>query len=351
MCDNVKLASHFIIKHGRRLALFNISFFNSSDKGLSAMKGSETVVLLGGESEEREISIQSGTCIANALRSIGIETDTFDWHPSKMTEFLGMGYKRVFIALHGGSGENGTVQAMLDLAGIPYTGVGMRPAAVCMDKHLSKTIVSSCGVPVPKCFILSTERARDWAEKGKLSEADSEVMDIVSSLGLPLIVKPARNGSSVGVTLAETLPDLRGAVRDACFDGDIVMFESYISGYELTAAILNGRALGVCQIIPKNKFYDYEAKYHRDDTEYLTPSSLGRDFDMKLCLTAERAARALECTSGVVRVDFLADRALNPYFLEVNTVPGMTSHSLVPKIALQAGYDFPSLCKMILEMI
>ncbi len=314
------------------------------------MKSSETVVLLGGESEEREISIQSGTCIANALRSIGIEVDTFDWDPSRMSEFLGLGYKRVFIALHGGSGENGTVQAMLDLAGIPYTGVGMRPAAVCMDKSLSKTIASASGVPVPKCFMLGAERAREWVEKGAESGVDAEVSRIVSELGMPLIVKPARNGSSVGVTLVEDAAQVRQAVSDACFDGDIVMFEQYIRGYELTVAMLNGRALGVCQIIPKNKFYDYDAKYNRNDTEYLTPSSLGADFDEKLCRMAERAAAALDCTSGVVRIDFLADRELNPYFLEVNTVPGMTSHSLVPKIALQAGYDFPSLCKMILDM-
>lgn len=314
------------------------------------MKSSETVVLLGGESSEREISIQSGTCIANALRSIGIEVDTYDWDPSRMSEFLSLGYKRVFIALHGGSGENGTVQAMLDLAGIPYTGVGMRPAAVCMDKSLSKTIVSASGVPVPKCYTIDAGRVRDWLENDAENGVDAEICRIVPDLGVPLIVKPARNGSSVGVTLVEDAVEIRKAMAKACFDDDIVMFEQYIRGYELTVAMLNGRALGVCQIIPANKFYDYDAKYNRTDTQYLTPSSLGAEFDAKLCRLAERAASALDCTSGVVRIDFLADRELNPYFLEVNTVPGMTSHSLVPKIALQAGYDFPSLCKMILDM-
>ncbi len=307
---------------------------------------SKTVVLLGGESEEREISIQSGTCIANALHSIGIEVDTFDWHPSKMGEFLSKGYERVFIALHGGSGENGTVQAMLDLAGIPYTGVGMRPASICMDKQLSKTIVAAHGVPVPRCITIPAKDALK-----KLESAKHDWSDIISQLSIPMIIKPARNGSSVGVTLVEEASQIDEAVRSACLaEDEIVMFEQYIAGYELTVAMLNGKALGVCQIIPKNKFYDYDAKYNRSDTEYLTPSALGSEFDEKLCRHAENAAQALDCVSGVVRIDFLADKSLNPYFLEVNSVPGMTSHSLVPKIAANAGYDFPTLCKMILEM-
>ncbi len=309
-------------------------------------KSMRTAVLLGGESEEREISIQSGENIAEALRSVGIEVETYDWHPTKMRDFLNAGYERVFIALHGGSGENGTVQAMLELAQIPYTGVGMRPAAVCMDKNLSKVIASSAGVPVPQCVTMSAHDA-----KVRLDEGTADWSEMIEKLGLPLIVKPARNGSSVGVTLVEDAARMNEAVKAACLsDDEIVMFEQYISGYELTVAMLNGKALGVCQIIPKNKFYDYDAKYNRSDTEYLTPSSLGEEFDEKLCRIAESAAAALDCTSGVVRIDFLADRNQNPYFLEVNTVPGMTSHSLVPKIAKKAGYDFASLCRMILEM-
>ena len=310
-------------------------------------KAPKTVVLLGGESEEREISLQSGGCITDALRSIGIEVDTFDWHPSKVREFLACGYERVFIALHGGSGENGTVQAMLDLAGIPYTGVGMRTASICMDKNISKIIISSrSDVPVPTCMTLPASEAKKLLNSGSFDREK-----YIKALGLPLIVKPARNGSSVGVTLVENEAMLEDAVRAACLsDDEIIMFEQYISGYELTVAMLNGKALGVCQIIPKNKFYDYDAKYNRSDTEYLTPSSLGAEFDAKLCMYAEHAAEALECTSGVVRIDFLADKNLKPYFLEVNTVPGMTSHSLVPKIAKHAGIEFPELCRMILEM-
>ena len=310
-------------------------------------KTPKTVVLLGGESEEREISLQSGGCITEALRSIGIEVETFDWHPSKVREFLACGYERVFIALHGGSGENGTVQAMLDLAGIPYTGIGMRTASICMDKNISKVIISGkSDVPVPTCLTMPALEAKKQLDSGSFDRDR-----YVKALGLPLIVKPARNGSSVGVTLVEDEAMLEDAVRAACLsDDEIVMFEQYISGYELTVAMLNGKALGVCQIIPKNKFYDYDAKYNRSDTEYLTPSSLGAEFDAKLCTYAEHAAEALECTSGVVRIDFLADRNLRPYFLEVNTVPGMTSHSLVPKIAKHAGIEFPELCRMILEM-
>lgn len=307
----------------------------------------DTVVLLGGESEEREISIQSGTNIAGALRSAGIEVDTYDWDPSKMLDFLSRGYRRAFIALHGGSGENGTVQAMLDLAGIAYTGVRMRAASICMDKLLSKTIVSKrSNVPVPGCVPMPVSDAR-----ATLVQEGHDWQWLIDYVGLPMIVKPSRNGSSVGVTLVESAAEMDDAVRAACLsDDEIVMFEQYIRGHELTVAVLNGNALGVCEIIPKNKFYDYDAKYNRDDTEYLTPSSLGEVFDIELCERAEKVARALDCTTGVVRVDFLADLSLESYFLEVNTVPGMTAHSLVPKIAKYAGYEFPELCEMILDM-
>ena len=307
-----------------------------------------TVVLMGGESEEREISLLSGKNIQEALLKAGIEAEAFDWHPKKMSEFLAAGYDRVFIALHGGSGENGMVQAMLELAGIPFTGVKMRPAAICMDKSISKDIVSKTEVAVPAGILKTVAEIELLRRENKQESCWDE---IVEKVGLPMVIKPARNGSSVGVSIVENRSEMDEAVRKASLSQDeIVMFEQYICGYELTVAMLNGRALGVCQIVPKTKFYDYEAKYNRDDTEYLVPSSLGAEFDKKLCEQAEIVTRALDCTSGVVRVDFLADKQLKPYFLEINTVPGMTSHSLVPKIASYAGYDFPTLCQMILEM-
>ena len=307
----------------------------------------KTVVLLGGESAEREVSLNSGNCIAQALRGEGIEVETFDWDPAKMKDFLSKGYSRVYIALHGGSGENGTVQAMLELAKIPYTGVRPRAAANGMDKSLSKIIVrGSTDVPVPEVVSVPAPEAKRLVA----SEAADKWQPIVEKIGLPMIVKPARNGSSVGVTLVKGASELDDAVEAACTEEDeLVMFEQYIKGYELTVAVLNGKALGVCQIIPKNAFYDWDAKYNRDDTEYLTPSSLGAQFDAKLCKMAEKVASALECTHGVVRADFLADSALNPYFLEINTVPGMTSHSLVPKIAAEAGISFGKLCAEVLR--
>ena len=308
----------------------------------------KTVVLMGGESEEREISLLSGKNIQAALHEAGIEADAFDWHPNKMQAFLNAGYGRVFIALHGGSGENGMVQAMLEMAGIPFTGVRMRPAAICMDKSVSKNLVSFTKVAVPGGVMKPVREIQAlWRE----NRAEACWDEIVKQIGLPLVVKPARNGSSVGVSIVETRESMDSAVHSAALsDDEIVLFEQYISGYELTVAMLNGKALGVCQIVPKTKFYDYEAKYNRDDTEYLVPSSLGAEFDKELCRQAEIVAEALDCTSGVVRIDFLADKKLKPYFLEVNTVPGMTSHSLVPKIAAHAGFDFPTLCRMILEM-
>lgn len=305
-------------------------------------------VLMGGESEEREISLLSGQNILEALGRAGIRAEGYDWHPRRMSDFLAQGFDRVFVALHGGSGENGMVQAMLEMAGIPFTGVRMQTAAMCMDKTVSKALVSRSSVSVPSCRTLTVMQLDELRAGGRL---ESELDKIVSEIGIPLVVKPARNGSSVGVSIVESRSDLSDAVRAASLSQDeTVLFEQYICGHELTVAILNGKALGVCRIIPKTKFYDYEAKYNRDDTEYLVPSGLGDDFDGVLCRQAEEVARVLNCTSGVVRIDFLADRELHPYFLEVNTVPGMTSHSLVPKIAAHAGYDFPELCRMVLEM-
>ena len=246
-----------------------------------------TVVLMGGESEEREISLLSGKNIQEALWKAGIEAEAFDWHPSKMKEFLDAGFDRVFIALHGGSGENGMVQAMLEMAGIPFTGVKMRPAAICMDKSISKGIVSKTEVAVPAGMIKSVAELEALRRENKLEGCLDEV---TQKVGLPMVVKPARNGSSVGVSIVESRSDLAEAVRKASLSQDeIVMFEQYVCGYELTVAMLNGRALGVCQIVPKTKFYDYEAKYNRDDTEYLVPSSLGAAFDQKLCEQAEIA--------------------------------------------------------------
>ena len=307
----------------------------------------KTVVLLGGESAEREVSLNSGNCIAQALREEGIEVETYDWLPEKMEDFLSRRYGCAYIALHGGSGEDGRVQSMLALAGIPYTGVRPRAAANGMDKHLSKIIVrGSTDVPVPDALIVPASEALASLARGEAGRWG----DVLARFGLPLIVKPARNGSSVGVTLVREASALDEAVRRACVSPDeLVMFEQYIGGYELTVALLNGRALGVCQILPKNDFYDWDAKYQRNDTEYLTPSSLGTSLDARLCEMAVAVARALDCTQGVVRADFLADRDLNPYFLEINTVPGMTSHSLVPKIAHQAGIPFGRLCVEVLS--
>lgn len=310
-------------------------------------KNMRTVVLMGGESSEREVSLQSGENILHALAEAGIEAEGYDWHPSKLNDFLSHDYERVFIALHGGSGENGAVQALLDMLGVPYTGVRMLPAALCMDKLLTKKIVGSqTDVLVPEC------RAIRVPEAQRLIALDApDRWQEAEILSFPMVVKPARNGSSVGVSIVESCDELDDAVSAAALDErDYVLFEQYIEGHELTVAMLNGKALGVCKIVPKKKFYDYEAKYLRDDTEYLVPSGLGDAFDRMLMAQAEEVAEVLECQHGVVRIDFLADHALNPYFLEVNTVPGMTAHSLVPKIAAHAGIDFPSLCKVILEM-
>lgn len=320
---------------------------NSTTCGSRPLPQRDVAILYGGESEEREVSLYSGENVAQALRQVGIEADLYDWNPKKLRDFLALDYKKVFIALHGGTGENGMLQAALEMAAIPFTGVRMRAAALCMDKLASKTLVSKLtDVRVLEGVNLPVSKLD---ERWQISD-DTRWRDI-ESIGYPLIVKPSRNGSSVGVSWVDDYSEIDDAVRDAALAPDeTILFEPCVADHELTVAVLNGKALGVCRIIPKTKFYDYEAKYNRDDTEYLTPSGLGDAFDDDLCRKAEQIALALDCQCGVVRIDFLANRQLEPYFLEVNTVPGMTSHSLVPKIAKQAGIDFPSLCKMIVDM-
>lgn len=305
------------------------------------------LVLYGGESGEREVSLRSGVACAKALLEAGIDVELFDWKPERVRELLALDIQRAFIALHGGSGEDGSLQACLKIAGISYTGCHTRAMANAMDKHISKVIIrQSTDLRVPEAFAFDVGTAREMLAKSSAGVWD----EIVETLGLPFIVKPARSGSSLGVSIVKTVDAIDAAVHLACIDdADLVMFEAYIKGPELTVAVLNGKAIGVCQIVVTGEFYDYEAKYMRNDTQYLTPSRLGDDFDQALCIQAEAAAKALECVDGCVRVDFLVDRDLKAYFLEINTVPGMTEKSLVPKIAEKHGISFPQLCKRIWE--
>src|SRR3989338_8789588 len=294
----------------------------------------KVAVLFGGKSAEREVSLKSGTAVLAALRRSGVDAHAFDPAVQNLQALRDEGHERAFIALHGRFGEDGTVQGALELLGIPYTGSGVLASALGMDKWRTKLVWQASGLPVP-----------DYA----LLEQQSNWQAVVHQLGLPLFVKPANEGSSVGISKVKELGELPGAFLTAVRHDKLVLAESFIGGGEYTVAILGEQALPVIKIEPANEFYDYEAKYERNDTRYLCPSGLRVAQEAEMQRMAKRSF-ALIGGQGWGRVDFLMDEAGRPYLLEVNTSPGMTDHSLVPMAARQAGMSFEQLVLRILEL-
>ena len=287
-------------------------------------------VLMGGASGEREVSLNSGKGVLAALRSQGVDAHAFD--PASEPLDALRAFQRVFIALHGGYGENGAIQGALEIMGIPYTGPGVMASAIGMDKLRTKLIWQAVGLPVPEYAILDTGSEFDAVEK---------------RLGLPLFVKPACEGSSIGVFMVTKPGELKLAYESARRYGDLIMAEKGIMGGEYTVGILGDEALPIVRIEPATAFYDYEAKYLRDDTRYVCPAALPPGKAAEIQAGAKKAFDALGAR-GWGRVDFLMDGAGRHYFLEINTAPGMTSHSLVPMSARQAGLSFEALCMKIL---
>jgi D-alanine-D-alanine ligase len=290
-------------------------------------------VLLGGTSAEREVSLDSGRNVLDALKARGVDAFAVDGIPA-LRQCLAVGaVDRVFNILHGhhGGGEDGVVQGLLEAFGVPYTGSDVLGSALSMDKIRSKQVWLALGLPTPRYVRLA---------KG------ADVHAAASELGLPVIVKPACEGSSVGVSRVFAEADLDGAVELAArYPGELLM-EQLIEGGEFTVGILGDRALPSIQIVPKGAWYDYEAKYVSDETQYLCPGLSGQD-EAELGALALQAFDALGCR-GWGRVDVMRDAQGRNWLLEVNTAPGMTSHSLVPKAARQTGIDFESLCLQIL---
>jgi len=303
------------------------------------------VVLMGGSSPEREISLVSGGEIAIALRGLCYkvrEIDPAD-HPRLLGLLKAISQERpwiVFNALHGGSGENGELQAALQLAGIPFSGSGAKASALAMDKYISKLIVDQEGVPVARHILLRANLLEDYNDA-------QDYAAFTQSLGLPLIVKPNDAGSSVGIHLVRNLEDLKPAVTDAFRFCDTVLLEEFIPGRELTVSILNGKALPVLEIRPKAGWYDYQNKYTKGNTEYLAPAPIDESIAQLAQLYAERAFWALSC-SVYGRVDFRLNQD-KLYFLEVNTLPGMTPLSLTPMAAKAAGMSFADLLQNIIH--
>ena len=293
----------------------------------------KVAVLAGGFSSEREISLDSGRAVLAALRAKGVDAHAFDPKETPLGELKTQGFDCAFNILHGIFGEDGTVQGALETLGIRYTGCGVLASAVAMDKYRCKLLWKGLGLPVPDYEVL-----RD----------DSDFAAVEAKLGLPLFVKPANEGSSVGVVKVKEAGRLKDVYRDLKqYKGEIIA-EKFIGGGEYTCGIIGGRALPAVRIIPATEFYDLEAKYERDDTVYLCPSDLSPEDEQ---LMRELTVRAFEAVGGRGwgRIDFLKDESGRLYLLEANTLPGMTSHSLVPKAAAQAGMDFPQLCIEILK--
>lgn len=293
----------------------------------------KVAVLMGGFSSEREVSLASGAAILTALKSRGIDAQAFDPSEQPLSELVSSGFTRAFNILHGSYGEDGIVQGALEALGIPYTGCGVAASALGMDKFRSRLVWQGVGLPCVPFIVL-----RD----------DSDFAAVEKELGLPLFVKPAAEGSSVGVIKIKQTGELAQVYQQLKqFHGEILA-ERAIECGEYTCGILGEQVLPSIRIVPATEFYDYEAKYHRDDTKYLCPADLTASDEQYMRDLTARAFKALG-GRGWGRVDFLRDVDGAIYILEVNTVPGMTAHSLVPKAAREIGLSFEDLCVEILS--
>jgi len=294
----------------------------------------KVAVMMGGSSSEREVSLMSGTGVLNALKSRGVDAYAFDPSEKPLSALKEEGFERAFIALHGPFGEDGTLQGALETMGIPYTGCGVMASAIGMDKWRTKMLWRGASLPIPEFVLLDDDTDFDAVE---------------AMLGLPLFVKPACEGSSFGVSKVKVPGEIRTAYAEARKYDRLVIAERFVGGGEYTCAVVAGRALPSIKIEPASEFYDYEAKYFRDDTVYRCPSGLPADVEAEvqsLALTAFKVVGG----EGWGRVDFLMDETMRPFLLEINTAPGMTSHSLVPMAARVAGMSYEDLCLAILEM-
>ncbi|HWZ61574.1 MAG TPA: D-alanine--D-alanine ligase [Steroidobacteraceae bacterium] len=290
-------------------------------------------VMLGGDSSEREISLLTGNAVLEALKRRGVDAHGFDPRDRALPELISGAFERVWIALHGPGGEDGTLQGALEYLGVPYTGSGVTGSAIGMDKLRTKRLAAACGVPTADFVVLRGPQ-------------DFELT--LERLKLPLIVKPATQGSSVGMTKVERAEDLPAAFAAAAGIERAVFAEPWITGGEYTVSILQGAALPSIRIETPRTFYDYEAKYFRDDTRYFCPSGLSGPAETHLASLALAAFEAAGA-SGWGRADFMMDGSGRPLLLEINTIPGMTGHSLVPMAARAVGIDFDELAWRVLE--
>jgi len=300
------------------------------------MRAKRIGVLMGGSSAEREVSLRSGEAVALALESrghdvarlqLGSGVDTYSMLSNARIDVA-------FLALHGRLGEDGCIQGLLELMGIPYTGSDVLASALAMDKVKSKEMFRLHNVPTPPYYTFEQ------------NDLVSDVVEAHGSFGFPVVVKPRREGSSVGVAVARSQDELRQAAEAALLHDRSILVERFVAGRELAVGILNGRVLGAIEVAPKQGIYDFAAKYTPGMTDYYLPARLPPTRYRGVLNLAEQAARCLGA-SGAVRVDIIVTEGMNEYVLEVNTLPGMTTTSLLPKIAEAAGFGFPQLCEAI----
>ncbi|MBE9560966.1 MAG: D-alanine--D-alanine ligase [Proteobacteria bacterium] len=306
----------------------------SDAKKVDAGRLGKVAVLMGGLSAEREISLLSGGAVLKALKSKGVDAHGIDVDTDIVSELLNDNYERAFIILHGRGGEDGTMQGLLELMSVPYTGSGVMASSLAMDKLKTKQIWLAMGLPTPEFCILDSEKSCQQA---------------VERLSLPLIIKPVLEGSSIGMSKVEREDEMIPAWQKAQQCGGTVIAERWVEGDEYTAAMLDDQVLPMIKLKTSHKFYDYDAKYEANDTQYICPCGLSEEQEADFAVLAAQAFNAVGASSWG-RVDFMVDEHGQPWLIEVNTVPGMTSHSLVPMAAKQAGLSFEELVVKILSM-
>lgn len=305
---------------------------------MKPLKQQKIAVLMGGTSAEREVSLNSGNAVLNALRTQGYDAHPVDPKEVPVLELKQQGFERAFNILHGRGGEDGIIQGALEQIGLPYTGCDVMTSALTMDKMRTKMLWKGFGLPIAEMEIVTKENVTELNPS-----------KIVERLGLPLMVKPSREGSSVGLTKVNAVEELRAAVETALECDDTVLIEEWLSGVEMTVPVLDNQVLPAVQIIPDGEFYDYHAKYISDNTQYICPAPLSKAREEELHKLVKAAYDAVGCR-GWSRIDVMTDSKGEFRLVEVNTTPGMTSHSLFPKSAATVGYTFEQLVEKILEL-
>ena len=302
------------------------------------MKDKHIIVLMGGPSAEAEVSRRTGAAIAEALITKGYHVSTLELNPRTVLQDIeNLKGDVVFNAIHGRYGEDGALQGLLEMAEIPYTGSGIMAHSVGMNKKVSKDVFKGAQIPT----------AESVSYNGNLQSKEDIIKDIEAKFSLPVVLKPATQGSSIGVTIVKEQGQLAKAVTDALTYAPILVVEQYLNGREFTVSVLDGKALAIIEIRPHSGEYDYTSKYTAGATDYLVPAPISDTMTKEMQAIGELVYREVQA-SGAIRVDVMTDDKDNMYVLEYNTIPGMTATSLVPKAAREVGIDFPELCEKIL---